>query len=642
MEIEHTDFALDEILERLSDLFASRANDKDIELLFSVDPRCPTKLYGDPLRISQVLTNLLSNALKFTEQGEIMLSVDVTNSDQQQVELRFSVTDSGIGISEEQQQRLFKAFSQADSSTTRRYGGTGLGLTISQHLVQLMGGTIGVDSKAGQGATFHFNLPLQVAVSTFNAQLTELEGLPILVVDDNHSSIEVLTRMLSGFGFEVYSANSGLQALTSLDEIPTPKLIISDYRMPQMDGLELVRQLKQRQLSPAHTIMLTAHSDQIVQQQTTELGIGAVLTKPTNPSTLLDTIQELLGNQPGSSLVRRKPKHTLTAAQLEHINGKRVLLVEDNLINQQVARELLLTLGLRVDIAEHGQVALKLLETEQFDLILMDCQMPVLDGYQTTMTIRSQLKLTVPIIAMTANAMQGDRERCLEAGMDDHFAKPIDIEVLHQMLWQYLGQSSEADAHQQASATLEQAISWPQHPLLDVDRGLQLVGGSSKLYQRLLLRFSETQQSVMSNFHNIDFKQQQYHAHVLKGLCGSLASPHLVNEFDWFEQLSSANQIDEYRLAKLTSQTAELIEHIEKWGNPQGITKVESTAPAPAAELMPLRELLEQSDPVASDLAKALSEKYGGLTQLNKLISNYQFDEALEELEQQLNRDGRK
>ncbi|WP_298445157.1 PAS domain S-box protein [uncultured Ferrimonas sp.] len=652
LDLEHTEFALDEVLERISDLFAARANSKEIELLFSIDPKCPTRLYGDPLRIGQVLTNLLSNAIKFTEHGEIILTIGIEGIRDDQALLSFEVRDTGIGMDQQQQQRLFKAFSQADSSTTRRYGGTGLGLAISQHLVNLMGGEIRVESAQGIGTSFTFTMPLQVASQRTRQKVIELEGRPLLVVDDNDTSLEVLERTLSGFGFEVYPARSGAQALSKLQQIPTPELVITDYRMPQMDGLALSKHLIEQGIAANRILLLTAHNDEQLLQQSRAIGVAGFLSKPANPSRLLEAILSALGHRHGNNIVRRHASPSLTASQLASLSNKRILLVEDNQINQEVACELLEQLGLVVHVAEHGKLALQKLEHYRYDMILMDCQMPIMDGYQTTEIIRQQLNMTLPIVAMTANAMQGDKEKCLAIGMDDHIAKPIDIAALHQTIWHYLGvgaepatDSTDGDNPDPSATALEpnaEVIAetprpWPEHPLLDVDRGLQLVGGSSKLYRRLLMRFSETQGEQMGRLAELEGADLKMQAHALKGLCGSLASPHLMAEMAWLEQQADSGDIDADRLEHLISQGQQLVLCLQHWMGDKAQPKPsKATEAVPRLSLQELQQLLLDSDPAAADLAQQLNREYGGLSKLTTMISRYQFDEALEALTQQL------
>ncbi|GAA4898728.1 hypothetical protein GCM10023333_35220 [Ferrimonas pelagia] len=641
LELEQTEFSLEQLLERLSDLFAVKASDKGIELLFAIAADVPKRLIGDPLRLGQVLTNLISNALKFTEQGEVVLSISSSGTDSEPPPLRFAVQDSGIGMSESQQQRLFQSFSQADSSTTRKYGGTGLGLAISQHLISLMDGEIRVDSAPGAGSTFHFTIPLAPAPNDSPPPLLELENTPLLLVDDNDTALEVLERTLAGFGFAVQRARSGAQALEQLPQRAQPELVLCDYRMPQMDGLALAGKLIERGIPAARILILTAFSDDALQQGSDRLGLAGTLTKPINPSRLLDALLGLLGQQGRARPVRKRSDQTLNADQLAILRGKTVLLVEDNPINQEVACEFLEQLGLTVHVAEHGKRALHKLEQSPYDLVLMDCQMPVMDGFEATAAIRQQLNLSqLPIVAMTANAMQGDREKCLAAGMDDHIAKPIDLTQLHRVLWHYLGDDTPLSASEPVAEP--HADHWPHHPLLDVDRGLQLVQGSSKLYRRLLQRFYETQQDSMTQLQR-HLRRQQWPqaeriAHTLKGLSGSLASPSLVEGFAALESQSRVQHYDKDRFSQLDSQMRSLLDALGQW-QPAPPKQVRTESQLQQA-LQQLKPLLAQYDPKAAELAEQLAQQQhpqaGELQTLATLIKGYQFDRAQAWLDKQL------
>ncbi len=441
LELERTEFSVDELLARLTDLLAESAAQKGLELLFAIDPQCPLRLHGDPLRLGQVLTNLLTNAIKFTEQGEVVLAIDTQQLNNHQAQLRFLVRDTGIGMDKSQRQRLFHAFQQGDSSTTRRYGGTGLGLAISQQLVQLMGGQIQVQSSRHGGSRFEFLLPLFVAPD-YRPNVIELEGKTVLLIDDNHSSLELLERTLTAFGLTVYPAHSGAQALSQLATLPLLDVVLCDYLMPEMDGLALANALIAAQIPAARIMLMSATQDELFLSQCQQLGLGNGLTKPIAPTPLLNALRQHFA-LPAAPETQPQSAPRMSPRQLAKLRNKRVLLVEDNQINQEVAKEILTQLGLVVHVAENGQEALQKLQQQRYDLVLMDCQMPLMDGYQASQQIRQRLKLTTPIIAMTANAMEGDRARCLAAGMDDHIPKPIVLALLYHTLWRYLGESDD-------------------------------------------------------------------------------------------------------------------------------------------------------------------------------------------------------
>ncbi|MBY5992596.1 PAS domain S-box protein [Ferrimonas balearica] len=632
LELEQQPFALDELLERLSDLFAVKAQDKNIELLFAVEPGVPLRLKGDVLRLGQVLTNLVSNAIKFTEEGEVVLAIRQVPDATGRSALRFSVRDTGIGMSDEQRARLFSSFSQADSSTTRKYGGTGLGLAISQRLVTLMGGEIQVDSAPGTGSTFHFVLPMELPAQPPQHQHLELEGQQVLLVDDNDTALEVLETNLAAFGFKVITARSGAQALEKLKEIDQLMLVITDFQMPEMNGLELADALAERGVEAATILMISAYSDESLEQSAKEAGIGALLPKPANPSRLLDTILSLLDKSHAPRLVRRRAHWQLDEHQRQVVAGKKVLLVEDNPVNQEVACEFLEQLGLKVNVAEHGQLALEKLRTGSYDLVLMDCQMPVMDGYQASRAIRDELKLDLPVVAMTANAMQGDREKCLAAGMNEHIAKPIDLSELHKTLWHYLGDGEGSPA----PAPEDAPQSWPRHRELDIDKGLQLVQGSAKLFSRFLDRFADSQQDALVEVAKLiergDWAAAQRQAHSLKGLCGSLACPALVKQLGQLEQQLAQRQDNPALRGQAESLLKAVIDAIRAW-QPEPEAPTEPLAePALIEAVRALLPLLAEYDASAGEQAEALASQGGPrgtqLRQLATLIKGYKFDEA--------------
>ena len=411
-------------------------------------PEVPRFLVGDPLRLGQVLTNLTNNAVKFTESGEIVVSTEVVSRHQDRVILKFSVSDSGIGLTQEQIGKLFQAFSQADSSTTRKYGGTGLGLTISKRLVEMMGGEIWVESLPGQGSTFFFTAAFGLGAGKAKKHLAPtqaLSDLKVLVVDDNATSREILQEMLESFGLEVTQAASGPEGLAELEKASPSqpyRLVIMDWKMPGMDGLEATRLIKHHsQLTkiPA-VIMVTNYGREEIMHQADQAGLDGFLIKPVGPSLLFDAIMQTFGHEvAGRPHVAESVDDAEARARIS-LEGARILLVEDNEINQQVASEILAAVGVSVTLANNGQEAVQAVSGNDFDAVLMDVQMPVMDGYEATRRLRQDPRFqTLPIIAMTAHAMAGDREKSLAAGMDDHVTKPIDPEALFRTLEHYVG-----------------------------------------------------------------------------------------------------------------------------------------------------------------------------------------------------------
>jgi PAS domain S-box-containing protein len=464
LDMESTDFQLEDTLDNISTLVGIKTQEKGLELLFKTDPAVPGALVGDPLRLGQILINLANNAVKFTDSGEIVVSTELVKKNKAQVTLKFSVQDTGVGMTEEQAAKLFQPFMQADSSTTRKYGGTGLGLTISKRLAEMMGGEIWVESEPGRGSTFsftaNFGLGKEKAKERFKPS-ADLRGMKVLVVDDNATSRDILQEMLESFTFEVTVAASGPEGITELENAQEDKpfeVVVMDWKMSGMDGIEASRRIKAHEglnKIPA-IILVTAYGREEIMQQADEVGLEGFLLKPVNPSMLFDTIMQALGKAvPETSRVAQKRGQE--ANVLEGIRGENVLLVEDNEINQQVAKEILEGAGLIVALANDGQEGINAVKESNYDVVLMDIQMPVMDGLTATREIRKDNRFKeLPIIAMTAHAMAGDEEKSLEAGMNDHVAKPIDPDKLFSTLQKWIKPSEKRVQVQKPEIPVEQ------------------------------------------------------------------------------------------------------------------------------------------------------------------------------------------
>jgi PAS domain S-box-containing protein len=443
MDLEEITFDVRATLEETAEMLSPRTLDKGLELLCLSDLRLPKTLRGDPGRIRQVIVNLAGNAVKFTHSGEIFIRAELESQTDTEVVVRFSVKDSGIGIPPDRQDAIFSPFTQVDGSTTRKYGGTGLGLAICKQLTELMGGVIGVESREGEGSTFWFTAVLKRSEEHREAEpsqehFVDITGKNVLVVDDNATSRFLLITLLDGWGCDYNTAPDGETALALLQEgfvSGTPyDVAIIDYQMPNMDGVELGRRIRANP-DIAHTIMvmLTSQGWRGDRQIMEQVGFDGYLTKPMRQDLMRDCLSLVLGR--GQHLVEAQTP-IVTRHVLAEITGakKRVLLAEDNTVNQMVAVALLKKMGLAVDVVADGSEAVKALEQIPYDLVLMDCQMPIMDGYEATRVIRDPsskvMNHAVPIVAMTANAMQGDREKCLEAGMDDYTSKPVNLEAL--------------------------------------------------------------------------------------------------------------------------------------------------------------------------------------------------------------------
>jgi PAS domain S-box-containing protein len=451
LDLETIDFDLRVTIDDITDLISCKAFEKGIEYVAMVYPDVQSHLRGDPVRLRQILINLLNNAIKFTHAGEVSLKVTLESESSKNVRLRFSVQDTGIGIPMEQVDQLFQSFSQADSSTTRRYGGTGLGLSISKQLAELMGGKIGVNSQQGVGSEFWFTVVLEKQPQTNARQIIvpqTISGKRVLIVDDNATNRFVLQKQLMSWGCRIENAPDGFRALELLHSAVVEndpfEIAVLDMQMPAMDGATLGRQIKKDQrIQNTILVMMTSLGERGEVGRMEKIGFSAYLTKPVKMSKLHDCLAMVTnGNQ---QKTERRHKAILTKYSLAEIKKQntRILLAEDNLVNQKVAIKYFGKLGYNVDVVSNGKEAIAALSIHKFDIVFMDCQMPQMDGYQATGEIRNTdspvLDHKVPIVAMTANAMEGDRDKCINAGMNDYLAKPIKPEDLSDMLDKWIG-----------------------------------------------------------------------------------------------------------------------------------------------------------------------------------------------------------
>lgn len=444
MELETTDFDVRQVVENVGALFAERASQKGLELIVSVDSNVPTALRGDPFRLSQVLTNLVNNAIKFTERGEITVTVQHLGLDKGRARLRFAVKDTGIGIAPEQQTRLFKPFTQADLSTTRKYGGTGLGLAISRRLVELMGGHITLTSRVGEGSTFEFSVPFELGSAEALQQslvAANLKGKRVLIVDDNATNRTVLYHQVVAWGMLPQSASDAREALDKLHAAVANQpfdVVLLDMEMPEMNGLMLARTIRaDSMLQSIKLILLTSVGRLGGEPDLQQLGLDGMLVKPVRQSELYNCLITVLGVTTAELEAARE---TVPRAAREEGKGVRVLVAEDNAVNQQVAVLMLQARGYQVDVVNNGREALEALERVPYDLVLMDCQMPEMDGFEATAQIRAREGATrhTPIIALTAHALRGEREKCIAAGMDDYLAKPLTPDALYSTLRRWM------------------------------------------------------------------------------------------------------------------------------------------------------------------------------------------------------------
>jgi len=437
LDFENIDFQLEDLMGSLLTVVGYKTEENALEFMFDIGPDVPSALIGDPNRLSQILINLCNNSVKFTQPGgEIVVSVQCSEETATEARLHFSVRDTGIGMSESVQKKLFQPFTQGDASTTRKFGGTGLGLVITKQLVEIMGGTIGLDAVEGKGSTFYFEISLKKQQGKPKRRTLiheKIKSLKVLVVDDNHTSCEILMHFLESFGYQVNYTNSGEKAIEILEQADNSEpfqLVLMDWRMPGLNGIETTR-IIQNDLNITHVptiIMISAYSRMELKKYAEDVNFASLLTKPITPSTLLNAISNALGYE-FLSETQNNVDSNLMDESIERLRGAKVLLVEDNDLNMELAMELLIHNGIEVLTAYDGSEALVQLQTNRFDGVLMDCQMPVMDGYEATRKIRQQDKFAnLPIIAMTANVMAGDKDKVIAAGMNDHIAKPINPE----------------------------------------------------------------------------------------------------------------------------------------------------------------------------------------------------------------------
>ena len=655
LNIENIEFDLDDVVDNLDSLCRIKAEEKGLKLSYEIQPDVPRHLKGDPLRLGQVLLNLTYNALKFTREGEVSIKVRLQGNNKNTVRLEFSVSDSGIGIGKEQQDKLFDSFSQVDGSTTRKFGGTGLGLAICRHLVQLMNGEITVQSEAGQGSTFSFNIEIGIA-SQITITDQALQGVRILVVDDNADARLMLVENLQSFGCETLEADHGTQALEIIQQHNSkPGKAITqallDWRMPDINGIELAERIRALDLKVQPSlIMVSAYGREEVMSRASGR-VDAFLIKPVNSSVLIETMLRTMNRQ-----IIDERKEVKKAAERQQKLSGRILLAEDNEINRQVARELLQGMGMDVVMVTNGKEAVDLLEAESFDLVFMDIQMPEMDGYQATRAIRQRLNHDEQIIvAMTAHAMKGDRERCLEVGMNDHISKPLDPEELKNMVSRWLTESHEQTDAVPVRAALEDDSVALKLPGFNHEAGLGRVMGNQALYEKLLRGFYEDQSEdlvkLKESLDQGDWQAARLNVHSIKGASGSLGADDLHLAATQLEHtLRSRNQLPEQ----------DLIDHFEQAFEDvmDGLAEFSGNAIAfePVGEgrieverlhflIGAMNTQLEEGDAdavtILPELIQGLSEQVDHkiLQQLQKRVSSYDFEDAetlLKEIERTL------
>ncbi|PQA77893.1 response regulator [Rhodoferax sp. TS-BS-61-7] len=673
LSMESIPFELDKVLQNVATVIVDKASAKGLELICDVSPEVPQSLIGDPLRLGQVLINYANNAIKFTEKGEISIAVRLKEGSDNEALLRFEVRDTGIGLTQEQMDRLFQSFQQADTSTTRKYGGTGLGLAISKSLAELMGGAVGVESEHGKGSTFWFTARLGLGEAQAQLHLSrhDIQSRCVLVVDDSERAAAVLAHLLSSIGFTVESAYSGREAIDKVRQAAARgqgfDILMLDWQMPDMDGIETAQRIRALGLSPApHPIMVTAYGREEVIKSAQEAGIDDVLIKPVNASVLFDTMLRVLGHADAQDSVPYAARSTTALGLLAPLRGARVLVVEDNDLNQQIAQELLSDAGFVVDVADNGRIAVDkvvaaMAAQAPYDIVLMDMQMPVMDGVSATEEIRQDARhAELPIVAMTANAMQVDRDRCLAAGMNDFVTKPIDPDALWQALARWIrpraglgqasvlvgatGQSLEAvlpAPFASGSETIPRDIAG-----LDTQLGLRRVMGKEALYLSLLRKFVAGNQAglepLVQALEAGDRATAERMAHTLKGVAGNIGASDLQAAMAKVERAlhdqEPAAQVQDL-MDKPRSLLTQLLADLGA-ALPPDVAVPDSTAVDPeqlAAASHQLAALLADDDSEAADVlrqhAALLRAAWGpGFRAVEAAVDAFDFEAALQAL----------
>ena len=656
LKLEHIDFNLDEVLNKLTNLVALKAQEKGLDFHFEIKPGAPFRLVGDPTRLIQVLVNLGSNAVKFTEQGEVILTIEQLDASNGQVVLKFSVRDSGIGVEPEKQRALFQSFYQADSSISRKYGGTGLGLVISKRLVAMMGGEIGFESIPGDGSTFFFTACFERSKEQLNLALLlpkNVAQMHVLVVDNSESSRQILEQALHDFGFQVDLAMTGEEAVAMVDAAEQRghpyRLVLMDWKMPGMDGVDVARVVLEGENveSPPVVIMVTAYNAVELANEIGDLAVSATLVKPVNPSSLLDSILESFAIE-----VHDKPVIPKSAAEedgtLGKLKGSHVLVVEDNEINLELVLALLEDVGITTTVAMDGQQALDALEKELFDAVLMDVQMPVMDGLSATRAIRKQQKFAdLPVIALTAGAMDRDKKEVFSAGMNDHIAKPINVNDMFATMAKWIVPIKKDVGHvaKKEQSEKKEAAALPEIDGINTQLGLRTCNGNRALYFRVLTMFTK-EHGFIDRFNNAivagDVTAAQRQAHTLKGTAGNIGAEQIQAAAQSLESAvrqGLPSEEIEIRLADVAKFLTPVVSALQRFGASKRCDTA-SVSNLPDIEVLTplfkqLVELLADNDTAAiekiDDIKVCLegSSYHAELVKVVQKVERYEFDAAL-------------
>ena len=666
LDLETYPFLLDEVIDRITDVFMTEAAGKRIELLVDMDLEAPNALIGDPLRLQQILKNLLSNAVKFTDIGGIIL-VRVTESEKSadRTTLTFSVKDTGIGIASKYLSRLFKPFSQVDTSSTREYEGTGLGLSICKRLVEMMGGRIWVESELGKGSTFSFTVCFSRQSADQKQKLVpppDIQHLNVLVVDDCADSRLIMQKMLESFGLRVKSVSSGEESLKALEENKTLEqpfeLVVIDWLMPGLDGIETSNRIRKDLKLTIPIILMTAFGKENEILDAEKAGINAFLTKPIHQSTLFNAIMDTFGKK--ALKVEEKEKHITTRASIykNFLRGIRILVAEDNLTNQEIALAILEGAGIVVEIAKNGKEAVEAVQRSPFDAVLMDIQMPEMDGYEATRMIRKDSRFkSLPIIAMTAHAMKGDEEKCLEAGMDGYVSKPISQDRLFHTIWKSMKHqkkalySVEPETREAIDNTVAQTEELPERlPGINIQDALSALNIDKDVFKHILTGFlknnKESANKIREAFDKKDWESLVQLAHSLKGSAGNIGADMLYKAAGELEAAGREGAATTALLERVETALNQVLESL------QLLADTSKTEPLPGKEsgaghdidpaqvipiLKQLADALDLAEPEEIKKHMEVIKKYLDISILKDIedqVNDYEYDRALERVKE--------
>jgi two-component system sensor histidine kinase/response regulator len=663
LSIEKITFDIDEMMSNIANMIGQKCSEKNLELIFHFPHDLPHKLIGDPLRLSQILINYGNNAIKFTEKGEVIISAEILERDEEGIFIKFNVSDTGIGLTKEQKSKLFQSFQQADTSTSRKFGGTGLGLAIAKQLAGLMGGEVGVESEYGKGSTFWFTAKFEIDKTISKRVLfkEDLTGKRVLVIDDNEAARFIMKDMLTAMSLEVTLAKSAKEALRQAVEANNMgqpfELIFVDYLMPPgMNGIDFIKALKELIGSSAPPcILVTAYaSDELIHDSSIE-GIEHVIPKPVNASLLFETILSIFNLFTTESSVNSYEAGNKNK-DIAALKGVRILLAEDNLLNQQIATEILEDEGLVIDVANNGQEAVDMVNKKAYAMVLMDMQMPIMDGLEATRTIRKNFSNDdLPVLAMTANASDADRKKCLASGMDAHITKPIDPDLLFTEIAKWIKPNNTPPITNKTLAiTTNETQTIPEIKGVDTNLGLKVAAGKVSLYIKMLKTFSTDQVNAVENIKKAieknDFATGQLIAHTLKGTCGSIGATELQNKAEILEshlkeKMSHAKIVElldviQPRLLLVIGSIHELLPNKEKTNETTALNEEEVKS-----LILHLSELLASDDTEANELLEknsSMLQHYIGVDAFNKIsdaLESFDFELGLKILKEHNNND---